>query len=104
MTEPSSLPYWLENLLFPAGAVLLAVGFLLVVAGGIPLKPWRSPSTATLLQFWGATVFVEGLLCLAAVIELPWLIVGIIAVLALVAVPRAAWRRTRRLRIRQAAR
>jgi hypothetical protein len=102
VTELSSLPIWLENLLFPAGAVLLVLGVFLVVVGGIPLKRWWSPTMATLLQFWGATVFVEGLLCLAAVIELPWFIVGIIAVLALVAVPWAAWRHTRQLRIRQA--
>ena len=100
MTEPSSLPYWLENLLWPAGAVLMLVGVLLVVVGGLPLKRWWSPTMATLLQFWGATLFVEGLLGIAAAVEWPWIVVAIIAALALVAVPWAAWRRTRQLRSR----
>jgi hypothetical protein len=101
VTEPASLPYWLENLLFSTGAVLLLVGVLLVVVGGMPLgKRWWSPTTATIIQFWGATVFVEGLLCIAAVVEWPWIVVAIIAVLAIVAVPWAAWRRTLQLRSR----
>lgn len=99
-TEPSALPLWLENVLFPAGAILLGVGILLVVAGGMPLgKRWGSQAMPALLQFWGATVFVEGVLCLAAAIELPWFVVIIIAALALVTVPWVAWRRTSQIRM-----
>jgi hypothetical protein len=72
---------------------------LLVVAGGLPLgKRWRSVAIPALLQFWGATLFLEGLLSMGAIIELPWLAVGVIALLAVVVVPWAAWRRTRQLR------
>jgi hypothetical protein len=79
--------------------LFLIAGVLLVVAGGLPLgKWWRSRAIPPLLQFWGATLFLEGLLTMMAIIELPWLAVGVVALLAIVVVPWAAWRRTRQLR------
>lgn len=99
LTEPANLPNWLEGLLVRIGVVFLIAGVLLVVAGGLPLgRRWRSVAIPALLQFWGATLFLEGLLIMMTLIELPWLAVAVIALLAAVVVPWAAWRRTRQLR------
>ena len=97
-----NLPHRLyAALLWLAGLQVLA-GILMIAAGGLPLRgAWQRSVWPRLLRFWGATLFVEGILqylfCVFAN-DGNWSPASFLGTLVFLAVPFEAFRRTRTIK------
>lgn len=91
------IPYWLEGLLFALGLTSGALGLTFVFIGGIPTRDAARHRRRQVLQFWGATLVLEGILAFMYTFDGSLLYHVIVGAIAVVAVPWAAVRRTRQL-------